>query len=94
VDTDRADFLAREADDAETVAEAEERGERPPAPGQRARVSAADPAQDYSVGIPVDQLEALRAIAARTGRSPSSLIREWVVERLASEDHVPAGTNE
>jgi len=44
VDTDRADFLAREADDAEAVAEAEERGERPPMPGQRARRPGVDPA--------------------------------------------------
>lgn len=43
VDTDRAEFLAREADDAEAVAEAEEHGERPPMPGQRAPRPSVDP---------------------------------------------------
>ncbi len=84
MDTDRAAFLSREAEDAEAVAEAEERGERPPMPGQRARRSASDPAQVYSVRIPVSQLEALRIAALKVGKAPSTLMREWVLERLVA----------
>ncbi len=86
MDTDRAAFLSREAEDAEAVAEAEERGERPPMHGQRARRSAPDPAQVYSVRIPVSQLEALRVAAAKVGKAPSTLMREWVLERLAAAE--------
>ena len=43
------------------------------------------PAQVYSVRIPVEALEKLRGIASRSGVAPSSLMREWVLERLESE---------
>ncbi len=43
------DMLAREADEAEARADAEERGDAPPTPGHRARRSSADPAQVYAV---------------------------------------------
>lgn len=81
---DVASFLAGEAEEAEAVADAEERGERLPTPGQRARRQAVEPAQVYSVRIPVEQLEALRIAAVKVGKAPSALMREWVIERLST----------
>jgi hypothetical protein len=77
--------LAQEADEAEARAEAEERGDEMPLAGQRARRQAAEPAQVYSVRIPVERLEELRRIASGMGAAPSTLLRKWVLERLDSE---------
>ncbi|HWL37458.1 MAG TPA: hypothetical protein VNQ77_14835 [Frankiaceae bacterium] len=41
--------------------------------------------QVYSIRIPVDRLEDLRALAAARGEAPTALMREWVLERLAAE---------
>lgn len=46
---------------------------------------AIDPSQVYSVRIPVSRLEELRALAERQGKRPSTMIRDWVLERLDSE---------
>ena len=80
------DMLAREAAEAEERADAEERGEITPAPGQRGRRRAADPSQVYAVRIPVSQLRKLREAADSLGMQPSSLIRQWVIERLDALD--------
>jgi hypothetical protein len=47
-----------------------------------------------SLRLPVDQLEALKAEAARRGMSWQMLIRVWLDERLAAEAQAnrPAGT--
>ena len=79
------DILAREAQEAESIADAEERGERAPAPGQRGRRQAANPSQVYSVRIPVDRLEQLRALAAERNVAPTALLRQFVLERLDVE---------
>lgn len=50
---------------------------RPPRPRQ--------PSQVYTVRVPVDRLEALRELAGDRGENPSSLMREWVLERLDAE---------
>jgi hypothetical protein len=76
------DILAREAAEAEARADAEERGEVEPARGQRGRQRAADPSQVYAVRIPVSRLRELRQVADLTGIPPTTLIREWVIERL------------
>jgi hypothetical protein len=76
------DMLAREAAEAEQRADAEERGEITPAPGQRGRRRAADPSQVYTVRIPVSQLRKLREAADGLSMQPSALIRQWVIERL------------
>lgn len=48
-----------------------------------------DPAQVYSVRLPVDRLDELRQFATRQGVAPSALLRRWVIERLDRElDHV------
>jgi len=80
------DMLAREAAEAEEHAEAEERGEITPAPGQRGRKRAADPSQVYAVRIPVSQLRKLREAADSLNMQPSALIRQWVIERLGALD--------
>jgi len=80
------DMLAREAAEAEERADAEERGEIMPGPGQRGRKPAADPSQVYTVRIPVSQLRKLREAADRLNMQPSALIRQWVIERLNALD--------
>jgi hypothetical protein len=45
-----------------------------------------DPAQVYTVRIPVAQIARLRDIANRLGLAPSTLMRNWVIERLDVED--------
>jgi hypothetical protein len=80
-----AEMLAREAEEAEEVADAEERGERAPAQGQRARRQASDPSQVYTVRIPSARLKELRRVAERLGEAPSALLRRWALERLDAE---------
>ncbi len=80
------DMLAQEAEEARAVAEAEERGERAPSPGQRARRQpAGEASQVYSVRIPVGRLEQLRRLAEERGVTPSALLRQFVLERLDTE---------
>lgn len=76
------DVLAREAAEAEARADAENRGGIPPTAGQRGRRRSKDPGQVYAVRIPVSRLRELRVVADALGRAPSSLIRQWVLERL------------
>ena len=80
------DMLAREAVEAETRADAEERGDIAPPPGQRGRKRATDPSQVYAVRIPVSRLDRLRKVASDLGIPPSALIRQWVIERLDALD--------
>jgi hypothetical protein len=84
------DILAREAREAEARAEAEERGEIAPAPGQRGRRRAGDPSQVYPVRIPVSRLRRLREVAASLHMQPTALIRQWIIERL---DELDASTD-
>lgn len=79
------DMLAREAAEAKSVADAEKRGERLPAPGQRARRQAAEASQVYSVRIPVARLAQLRQLADERGVAPTALLRQFVLERLDRE---------
>lgn len=76
------EVLAREASEAEARADAEERGDVAPTPGQRGRKRASDPSQVYSVRIPVSRLRELRRIAEQLDVQPTVLIRQWVLERL------------
>jgi hypothetical protein len=80
------DMLAREAAEAQARADAEERGEVTPTPGQRGRRRAEDPSQVYAVRIPVSRLRRLREVATDLGIQPSTLIRQWVIERLDALD--------
>ena len=80
------DMLAREVAEAEARANAEERGETAPTPGQRGRKRAADPSQVYAVRIPVSRLRRLQEVAASLNVQPTALIRQWVIERLDELD--------
>jgi aryl-alcohol dehydrogenase-like predicted oxidoreductase len=75
---DIRDVLAREAK------ESEERRNQPTRLARRARPSR-EPAQVYSVRMPVDRIDQLRQVAERAGVSPTTLMREWVLERLDNE---------
>jgi hypothetical protein len=44
-----------------------------------------DAAQVYSIRVPVERLEQLRAIASDKGVPPSTLMRRWVIERIEIE---------
>jgi len=43
-------------------------------------------AQVYSLRIPADQLDRVRAAAERHGAAPSALMRRWVLDRLEDEE--------
>jgi hypothetical protein len=75
-----AELLAAEAEEAERHADEEDHG-----PSYRRKHAPRDPAQVYSLRIPVAQIEELRQLAAGKGVTPSALMREWVLERLAAE---------
>jgi hypothetical protein len=77
---DMAELLAAEAEEAERRAENEDHG-----PSYRRKNPPRDPAQVYSLRIPVDQIEELRQLASDRGVTPSALMREWVLERIAAE---------
>lgn len=75
------DVLAQEAEDVEGRRARGERGgplHRPLPPRE--------PAQVYSLRMPVDKLERLRQAAEQAGVSPSTLMRRWVLERLDAEN--------
>lgn len=75
-------LLAAEAE------EAEERRERDDddAPLYRSKRPPRDPAQVYSVRMPVERLGALRRVAEERSMSTSALLRQWVLERLDHEE--------
>src|ERR1035437_10441798 len=77
---DIAELLAAEAEEAERHADEEDHG-----PSYRRKHPPRDPAQVYSLRIPVAQIEELRQLAADKGVTPSALMREWVLERMAAE---------
>lgn len=52
----------------------------------RARAKSPDPAQVYSVRIPVERIDRLRRLADERGVKPTALMREWVLQRLAAEE--------
>jgi hypothetical protein len=75
-----AGSLAAEAEEAERHANEADHG-----PSYRRKHPPRDPAQVYSLRIPVAQIEELRQLAADKGVTPSALMREWVLERMAAE---------
>lgn len=77
---DIAETLDKEARRAEREEASEEEGRayvrpRPPE----------GPSQVYSIRLPVDRLEELRRLAEARGEPPTTMIREWVLERLDRE---------
>jgi len=51
----------------------------------RSRRPAREPAQVYSLRVPVEKLEELRRLAGERHLTPSALMRSWVLERLELE---------
>ena len=74
---------------ARRAAEDIEAGRTPPPKAYRNRTVSHDPAQVYSVRIPVRHLRQLRVAADAKGVTPSALVRTWVVERLEAESRQP-----
>jgi hypothetical protein len=84
-----ADLLAVEAEAAEQFRDEDDLG-----PTYVPRHPAKDPAQVYSVRIPVGRLDQLRKRATREGVAPSALMRQWVIERLDAEEGVKRTVSE
>ena len=85
-----ADLLAEEAEQAELHRDDEL------TPGYRRARPSREPAQVYSLRIPVEWLEQLRGHAADRHMTPSALMRAWVIERLeaeATKETGPDGAN-
>ena len=76
-----ADLLAAEAEAAEQHRDEDDLG-----PTYAPRHMPKDPSQVYSVRIPVGRLEQLRQRAAEERVAPSSLMRQWVIERLDADE--------
>jgi hypothetical protein len=76
---DIAEVLAEEAEHAEQHRDDEL------TPGHRRARPPREPAQVYSLRIPVDRLEQLRRLTAEKHMTPSALMRSWVLERLDAE---------
>jgi hypothetical protein len=74
-----AEVLAEEAE------HAEQHRDDDLAPGYRRARAPREPAQVYSLRIPVDRLEQLRELAAERHMTPSALMRAWVLDRLDAE---------
>lgn len=74
-----AEFLAEEA------ADVEQHRDEPNGPMFRSKRPAVDPSQVYSVRMPVGKLARLRQLAAKAETNPSSLMRQWILERLEEE---------
>lgn len=64
---------------------ASEAGAEIDAPLVRNRTRAKEPAQVYSLRIPVDHLEDLRQLAAARNVAPTALMRRWILDRLDVE---------
>jgi hypothetical protein len=81
------EMLAREATEAEALADAEDRGEVNPKSGQRAR-QPSEASQVYSLRLPSAAIAQLRQIAEKNAEPPTALLRRFVLERLAHECRV------
>lgn len=92
-DRDLDEVLAAEAAEIE---EMRERGDGLDRPLYRSKNPPRQPAQVYTLRMPIDRLEQLRQVADEQRESPSTLMRRWVLERLDQEfegldaDHVEA----
>lgn len=78
VDEDLAATLREEAELAELEEDTDEDVWVP-------RKGSRRPSMVYSIRIPVGRVEELRQVAAAAGLDPSAMVRQWVLERLDSE---------
>ena len=77
---------------ANEAALAEQAEKRAGGPYVRSRRRPKDPAQVYSLRVPVDRLELVRQIAEREKTTQAALLRKWVLERLDQELARQSGT--
>jgi hypothetical protein len=71
--------------EAERMDELEAEGALEELPYTRLRRYAKEPSQVYAIRIPTSKLAVLRRLADARGEQPTSLTREWVLERLDDE---------
>ena len=76
--------MARENDMAEIIDRVEDEDDEDASDYHRP-APPTEPSQVYSVRIPLERLEALRLVASRKSVRPSTLMRQWVIERLDNE---------
>jgi hypothetical protein len=94
--TERSPMMTEEQNIQDILAEVAERAEetRDQATKMyRSKQAPSDPSQVYSIRIPVSRLESIRSLAAKNGMPPTSMLRSWILERLALEEQslrVPA----
>jgi hypothetical protein len=84
-DRNIADVLAEVAEQAEQTRDAFTkmyRSERLPS----------DPSQVYSIRIPVSRLDKIRRLAIRYKMPPTSMLRQWILERLDLEEQSGGGS--
>jgi hypothetical protein len=70
---------------AEEAVLAEQAENRAGGPYVRSRRRPKDPAQVYSLRVPVDRLDLVRQLAERENTTQAALLRKWVLERLDQE---------
>ena len=85
----RGSETARE--EAERLDRLHEEGALDALPYVRLRPYAKEASQVYAIRIPVGRLHEIRLLAEARGEQPTSLLREWVLERLDSELAVAVG---
>lgn len=53
-----------------------------------------DPSQVYSIRIPVSRLDKIRRLATRYRMPPTSMLRQWILERLDFEEQSGGGSED
>lgn len=80
-----------EREEAERLDRLHEDGSLDRLPYTRLRRYAKESSQVYAIRIPVSRLREIRLLAEARGEQPTSLLREWVLERLDSELAIAVG---
>src|SRR5215472_16050250 len=57
----------------------------------RSKRPPSDPSQVYSIRIPVSRLQKIRRLANRYNMRPTAMLRQWILERLDSEEQPGGG---
>ena len=78
-------------EEAERMDRLHEEGSLDRLPYTRLRPYAKEASQVYALRIPVSRLHEIRMLAEARGEQPTSLLREWVLERLDSELAIAVG---
>jgi hypothetical protein len=78
-------------EEAERLDRLHEEGSLDALPYVRLRPYARESSQVYAIRIPVSRLRQIRLLADARGEPPTSLLREWVLERLDSELAIAVG---